>query len=132
MAASDFGLVFTSTTGMELATQGIPVIVAGRTHYRDKGFTSDVSSPQEFETALDAALADPFALAPDREMARRYAYTFFFRAPVASPGVEEHMLGLARLTIEDLAQLEPGHSDDLDRICDGILGQGDFGRAPTG
>jgi hypothetical protein len=65
-------------------------------------------------------------------MARRYAYMFFFRAPVASPGVEEHVLGLARLTIEDLYQLEPGHFDDLDRICDGILGQGDFGPVPTG
>ena len=32
--------------------------------------------------------------------AARYAYLFFFRNPVASPGVEEHVLGLARLTID--------------------------------
>lgn len=121
MAASDFGLVFTSTTGLELAMQGIPVIVAGRTHYREKGFTADVSSPEEFEAALDKGLADPSALAANSEAARRYAYTFFFRAPVASPGVEEHVLGLARLTVDDLTALEPGRSPDLDRICDVIL-----------
>lgn len=121
MAASDFGLVFTSTTGLELAMQGIPVIVAGRTHYRGKGFTTDVSSGDEFEAALDKGLGDPAALAPNQELARRYAYTFFFRAPVASPGVEEHVLGLARLTIDELTELEPGRSPDLDRICDVIL-----------
>ena len=38
---------------------------------------------------MDRGLADPSALAPDGEMARRYAYMFFFRAPVGSPGVEE-------------------------------------------
>jgi hypothetical protein len=126
MEASDLGLVFTSTTGMELALNGTPVIVAGRTHYRDKGFTIDVSSPEEFEAALDKALADPSLVAPDVERARRYAYLFFFRAPVRSPGVEEHVPGLARITVEDLAELAPGADADVDRICDGILGGGDF------
>ena len=126
MLASDVGLVFTSTTGLELALRGKPVLVAGRTHYRDKGFTVDVASPEEFIVALDKALADPEALAPDVEMARRYAYLFFFRAPVASPGVEEHVLGLARITVKDLAELAPGHNASVDRICDGILDGGDF------
>ena len=42
MAASDAVLVFTSTTGLEAAVRGRPVIVAGRTHYRERGFTVDV------------------------------------------------------------------------------------------
>ncbi len=126
MAASDAGLVFSSTTGLELAIRGKPVIVAGRTHYRDKGFTVDVSTPEEFYAALDKVLADPASSAPDLERARRYAYLFFFRAPVASPGVEEHVLGLARITVRDLAELEPGRNPSLDRICDGILHGGDF------
>ena len=130
MAASDAGLVFTSTTGLELALLGKPVVVAGRTHYRDKGFTLDVSSPAEFEAALDAVLADPGASAPDAELARRYAYLFFFRDPIPSPGVEEHVLGLARITVDDLADLEPGRHPGIDRICDGILGGGDFAPRP--
>lgn len=121
MAAADVGLVFTSTTGVELALAGTPVIVAGRSHYRGKGFTLDVSSPEEFAATLDAVLDDPDAHAPDAELARRYAYLFFFRAPVASPGVEEHVLGLARITVRDLAELAPGADGDVDRICDLIL-----------
>jgi hypothetical protein len=65
-------------------------------------------------------------VAPSRDLARRYAYLFFFRAPVQSPGVEEHVLGLARLTVHQLSDLGPGRMPDLDRICDGILGAGDF------
>ena len=48
MEAADLGLVFSSTTGVELALAGTPVVVAGQSHYRDKGFTLDVSTPEEF------------------------------------------------------------------------------------
>lgn len=123
MEATDVGLVFTSTTGLELALHGKPVIVAGRTHYRDKGFTIDVSDPADFERALDAALADPDAARSDPDLARRYAYLFFFRAPVASPGVVEHVPGLARIEIDDVRRLAPGADADVDRICAEILGQ---------
>lgn len=127
MEASDVGLAFASTAGLELALYDTPVIVAARTHYRGRGFTIDVSSPEEFERALDATLADPAAHAPDRDLARRYGWLFFFGAPIRSPGVEEHVLGLARLTVSDLQEMAPGADPEIDRICDGILGLGDFG-----
>lgn len=126
MAACDAGLVFTSTTGLELALHGKPVIVAGQTHYRDRGFTVDVSDPAQFAARLDEVLHDPSRYVPDVDMVRRYAYSFFFRAPIGSPGVEEHILGLARLTVDDLSDLAPGRNPDVDRICDGIMGSGDF------
>lgn len=121
MRASDVGLVFTSTAGLEMAILGKPVIVAGDTHYRGKGFTIDVSSPTEYLAALDGTLSGPGSVAPDVGLARRYGYLFFFRAPVGSPGVEEHVRGLARLTVHDLDDLRPGRDESLDRICDGIL-----------
>ncbi len=121
MDAADVGLVYTSTTGLEMALAGKPVIVAGETHYRGKGFTVDVTSPEEFRAALDRAFDDPAALRPDVDRARRYAHFFFFRAPIAAPFVVEPLPGLARLTTEDLADLAPGASAALDRICRGIL-----------
>ena len=127
MDASALGLVYTSTTGLELALAGTPVIVAGSTHYRGKGFTIDVSSPEEFERRLDEVLADPAAAVPDVEAARRYAHFFFFRAPVHAPFVVEPLPGLARLTTTNGADLRPGADPDLDAICDLLLS----GRART-
>ena len=131
MDASDVGLVYTSTTGLELALSGTPVIVAGETHYRGKGFTTDVSSPDEFTAALDRALADPASLPVDVATARRYAHFFFFRAPIPAPGVVEPLPGLARLTVEHLDELRPGVDPALDRICDGLLEGTSFANPPS-
>ena len=125
MDESDFGLVYTSTAGLEMVLNGTPVMTAARVHYRGKGFTTDVSSPEEFAARLDEMLADPAAFAPDLDAARRYAYTFFFRALVSSGFVTEPVGGLARIAVEARALL-PGASADFDRICAGILDGGDF------
>jgi len=123
MASSDVGLVYTSTTGLELALGGTPVIVAGRTHYRSKGFTVDPSSPEEYLVALEEVVADPDAFEPDRELVRRYANLFFFDAPLAVRAVDEPVNGLARLRVDDLAALAPGRDPAIDSLCDTILGQ---------
>ncbi|MEY2426647.1 MAG: hypothetical protein QOI61_2219 [Actinomycetota bacterium] len=119
--AADLVLVYTSTTGLEVALSGKPVIVSGAVHYRGKGFTVDVSSPAEFLAQLDEGLAKPEALHGDVETARRYAHYFFFRGPVAAPLVTEPLPGLARLSTDEAADLAPGASAAVDRICDLIL-----------
>ena len=130
MEASDVGLVYTSTTGLELALRGIPTVVAGQTHYAGKGFTIDVDSPEEFRRAIADTLDHPEAHRPDVDLARRYAHLFFFEAPVRSPGVEEHVQGLVRLTTTSLEDLAPGADPDIDRICHAIL-HGNDGSAAT-
>ena len=121
MDECDLGLVYTSTTGLELALAGKPVIVTGIPHYRGKGFTIDVDSASEYREALSGVMGGEVARSVDVELARRYAHFFFFRAPIAAPGVIEPIPGLARVTIEDPTRLEPGVDPELDRICDGIL-----------
>ena len=121
MDASDVGLVYSSTVGLEMALAGKPVVVAGETHYRGKGFTVDVTSPEDFRSTVERILDDPTTLRPDVERARSYAHFFFFRAPIRAPFVVEPLPGLARLTTENLADLAPGANADLDRICTGIL-----------
>ena len=131
MEDTDVCVVFSSTTGLEAALMGKPVVVVGQTHYRDKGFTIDVADEAEYRAALDRTIADPAAHAADVELARRYAYLLFFRVPVAGYGVDEHIVGLVRLTETDASSFRPGADERLDRICDGILGLRPFGPLPA-
>ena len=78
---ADLGLVYTTTVGMEMALSGVPVIVAGFTHYRGKGFTLDPDSWDAYLTILDRVLANPaeYRLTEQRITdAWHYAYRFFF------------------------------------------------------
>jgi len=85
---SDLGLVYTTTVGLELAMSGVPVVVAGFTHYRDKGFTLNPSSWEDYFDLLDRFTQDPseYQLTPEQvEMAWRYAFCFFFEYPAPFP-----------------------------------------------
>jgi hypothetical protein len=87
------GLVYTTTVGMEMAMQGVPVIVAGRTHYRDRGFTEDPASLEAYLTTLDQLLHRPLGTPLEKhkvEKAWQYAYRFFFEFPFAFPW---HLIG---------------------------------------
>lgn len=128
MDACDIGIVYSSTAGLELALGGTPVIVGAEVHYRGKGFTIDVSSPDALRGAVEDCFGSAVDTRPDVERARRYAHFFFFRAPIAAPGVREPLPGLARLTTTSLSDLAPGVDPDLDRICVGILEGGSFVR----
>lgn len=85
---ADLGLVYTTTVGLEMALSGVPVVVAGQTHYRGKGFTLDPATWQEAEQMIETVLAQPAAARLSRaqlEQAWNYAYRFFFCYPLAFP-----------------------------------------------
>lgn len=85
---ADLGLVYTTTVGMEMAMSGVPVIVIGQTHYRDKGFTLDPDSWISFFDMLSDFIANPGKEQLSKqeiELAREYAYRFFFEYPQAYP-----------------------------------------------
>lgn len=85
---ADLGLVYTTTVGMEMAMSGVPVIVAGQTHYRGKGFTLDPNSWQAYWELLDRSLvsqAEGRLSQEQVEQAWNYAYRFFFEFPQPFP-----------------------------------------------
>ncbi|HSQ27490.1 MAG TPA: hypothetical protein VLM80_10245 [Anaerolineales bacterium] len=85
---ADLGLVYTTTVGMEMAMSGVPVVVAGRTHYRGKGFTLDPDSWEEYIALLDKKLSEQNQQPISRELVERawqYAYYFFFEYPSPFP-----------------------------------------------
>jgi len=88
MEIADLGLVYTTTVGMEMAMSGLPVIVTGKTHYAEKGFTLDPSSWSDYEAMLNKVLADPKAARlsdAQVEQAWLYAYLFFFEFSLPFP-----------------------------------------------
>jgi len=88
MELAGLGLAYTTTVGMEMAMRAVPVIVAGRTHYRGRGFTFDPGSWNEYFATLDRLLADLPAhrLTQEQvETAWNYAYRFFFDFPFPFP-----------------------------------------------
>lgn len=90
---SHVGLVYTTTVGMEMVMQGVPVIVCGATHYRGKGFSYDPATWGEYFEILDRLLAEPLGrrvAADQMELAMRYAYRFFFEYPFPFPW---HLIG---------------------------------------
>ncbi|HEY3344609.1 MAG TPA: hypothetical protein VGJ97_06765 [Anaerolineaceae bacterium] len=85
---ADLGLVYTTTVGMEMAMNGIPVIVTGQTHYRGRGFTFDPDSWVAYFKILGQVIAKPssFRLSHQQmERAWEYAYRFFFDFPRPFP-----------------------------------------------
>lgn len=89
---ADLGLVYTTTVGMEMAMSGVPTIVTGHTHYRDKGFTLDPQDWEDYFELLNRVLQEPHNARLDRQqvdLAWQYAYRFFFNYPLPFPW---HML----------------------------------------
>ncbi len=85
---ADLGLVYTTTAGLEMAMAGVPVVVAGKTHYRQRGFTIDPSSWKEYYTVLQTRLFDGKSNPLTEEqvnLAWNYAYRFFFEYPFDFP-----------------------------------------------
>jgi hypothetical protein len=85
---ADVGLVYTTTVGLEMAMNGLPVVVAGQTHYRERGFTYDPSSWVQYYKMLGPILDKPQKYRLDQkqvEKAWQYAYRFFFEFPRPFP-----------------------------------------------
>jgi len=91
---ADLGLVYTTTVGLELAMSGVPVIVIGQTHYRDKGFTLDPDTWESYFDLLSEVLQEPERVQLTKEQvdcAWEYAYRFFFDYPHPFPWHLVHM-----------------------------------------
>jgi len=112
--------IYNTTIGMEAALRGVPVALSALAHFRGKGFTIDIESPQDYHDWLAQLPHIPPLTAEQQTLARRYAYLFFFRFMLPFRFVEMHPYA-PRLTYESLDELAPGRDKYLDLICDGIL-----------
>ena len=118
---ADIVLVYTSTTAAEAAALGKPVILVGGGIHSDRGVTMDVATPQAYEALLESICRGNLVPSVPLELARRYAYSLFFRAdiPVRCFGIRN--LDVEALHIESLNDLAPGRDPSMDIVCRGVL-----------
>lgn len=129
MLQCDSVIIYGTKTGVELASLGIPIIVAGEAWIRGKGITIDVRSVKEYLEILDQL---PLGQRLDEVTIRRariYAYHFFFRRMIPLKFVGKTRADLRsawgwwpyELKLGSVEDLSPGRDLGLDTICEGIL-----------
>jgi hypothetical protein len=118
-------LVYNSTAGLEAAALGRPVVVCGRPHFRDQGFTIDISSRTEYVDSLVAwaTRTSRPAVEPVSMLAKAYAHLFYLRYHIPMGWTTSPLEPPYALTIHSLQELAPGRNPALDIVCEGILGR---------
>jgi hypothetical protein len=124
MSECDSVIIYATKTGVEVASMGIPVIVAGDAWIRNKGITLDAASPEEYFKLLDRLPLNERLSEEVTQRARKYAYHFFFRRMIPLPFVKPPWP--YTLELSGLDDLSPGRSIGLDVVCNGILNGGEF------
>lgn len=117
----DAALVYTSKIGLELAVQGVPVIVAGEAFYRGKGFTYDPDTKQQYFALLDNLPTLQRNRPESIERAKRYAYHYFFRRLIPFKAVINPRGFECSISIQHLHDLDPGKDPWLDFINERLL-----------
>jgi hypothetical protein len=120
-------IIYGTKMGVELASLGMPVIVAGEAWIRNKGLTYDAKTEAEYVGLLDRLPHLPALDEATTRRARQYAYHFFFRRMIPLPMMAHSEQGSPfRVELDGLDDLGPGVAPGLDTICDGILTGSEF------
>lgn len=117
------GLVYTTTVGLEMACLGIPVITAGRSHYRGMGFTFDPPDKETYFEQLTQLLSANGKFAQKEawsKQAKKFFYLYEFEYPI-DLGILEYAQGQASTKVKSAKDLMPGKHRGLDFVCDKIL-----------
>ncbi|WP_158666598.1 hypothetical protein [Salinibacter altiplanensis] len=122
MDMSDAVLAYTSTTGMEAALRGKPVLVAGETHYRGKGFTIDIETKEEYRRLLGSDLSSQAPTEEEVNRAERYAHLFFLEAHVSFPFFTNPGPGSPiKFEVDSFDELKQGKCRALDQVCKSVV-----------
>jgi hypothetical protein len=116
MEEIDTGIVWNSTSGLEMSYLGIPVIVAGDTHYRGYGFTYDAISSEEYESLLNRDLELDDSM---RQLAKRYAHHLFIERHVNFPFYESTDDGYLVQSLDSDQEIQ--QNSELDVLVESIL-----------
>ena len=123
MEVAAVGLVWASSTGLEMTTMGRPVVCVDNPTYRTAGFTWNCPGPAHLAESIDAALA---ADVPTRRKnaitAQRFAYHQAHRYILPFPLVIDHgRMERISLGFKDPNELRHGFAPGLDAALDYLV-----------
>lgn len=116
--ASTLGIAYISTVGVEMASRGMNVVMAGNGGYRGLPFLKSAPGPEALLDAYQAALRAP-PLFRDPAVARqahRFVYAWFHRWMLHLPMVEMPTPFTGKLRFGSAEELARGKYPDLDRL----------------
>lgn len=114
-------IIYNTKMGIEISSMGIPVIVAGEAWIRNKGFSLDAKTPEEYSSILDRLPLSSKLTENEINRAYKYAFHFFFRRMIGLEFIVSPEKFTFDIKIKNLKELAPGHHKGLDIICNGIL-----------
>lgn len=122
---SQAALIYGTKMGVELAIMKIPVIVAGETFNRGKGFTFDIETKEEYFRLLTNL--DGLEVADDMQMkAKQFFYYFYYQKMMDFDLIKADIYDGKNhyddfYNFNSLNSLKEGQNKTLDIILDGIL-----------
>jgi len=121
LRVADVALVYTSTVGVEAAYLGKPVVNVGGGWHAARGYTMDVTRPEQYLDILADICAGRRSCDPPKELGRRYAYAVFFRSLLPIRHFSAMYPRITGLHLNSLHDLAPGRDPTMDVICRGVL-----------
>lgn len=117
-------IVYTSTTGIEYAIKGVPVITFGKSCYTDKGFTYDSNSRKEYFSLIPKVLIEGKRDSITKErirLSRLFFYFYYFIYQTRSGMYTYNYDGYPKVFIKSYEDILPGKNQYLDYLCDSII-----------
>jgi len=121
---ADHIAVYTTTVAIEMAVRGRGVMVVGLSHYRGKGFTTDIESPEQYFEILDQSKPLPNVSEDQIRLAKKYAHYFIVRTEVYIP--EFSFKDRHSYKILNASELLPDGARHWEALCRNIEELGDF------
>jgi len=126
MEFADLGVVYSSTTAIEMSVKGVPTVNASQFHYSNKGFTYDPISVQDYFGMIEKILANPQSYilsSREKELALSYMNVFFNK--FQSPFPWQFSDFWERIDDWSIARVVSKEGDELfGRTIDNLIGRG--------
>lgn len=135
MHMCDFAVAYCSTSGLEYACHGKPLICVGPAHYKYKSFTIDPSDENDYYATIDSLVKTPVTkdkIKANQLLAFKYWYFYAYHGSIVTgllentqqptaiqkQGMASIVTTLKSITVQDIL---PGVNPYIDFLCDSII-----------